>query len=204
MTDTNKPFQNRKRMTRLAEALTGKLSEYGDPIITDYKLFLETWKIYVERKTKYLRGDKPSLVTFRRTRDILKEEKIIDRDKDYGRMWRIIPNQDKTADEVVCIADQFCYISHISAMQRYGLTDRRPEALYLTQATPKSAREMIAKQITADFGNVSNDEEFEVPSIPATHHPKRVRRRPVRTKTTTHFGEWRSVRGTASRIASIP
>ena len=60
---------------------------------------------------------------------------VMDSDFRSG-VWRVTQStRAGSAEEVACIADPFAYVSHLSAMQRYGLTDRSPQALHLT--TPK-------------------------------------------------------------------
>ena len=61
-------------------------------------------------------------------------------DSDFtSGVWRVTQaTRAGSAEEVACIADPFAYVSHLSAMQRYGLSDRSPQALHLT--TPKRDR----------------------------------------------------------------
>lgn len=203
MPETLKPFQERKRMTYLGEALAARIMRLDVPVLSDYQIFLELWKIYQEGKTKYLRGDHPTKENFFNTRDLLRQEKIIDRDPDYSRLWRVPEKEAVQADDAVCLADHFCYISHLSAMQRYGLTDRRPEALYITHPTAKRIKEMIADLVHSDYGDAATDPDLFIQPLYAPHHPERVRRRLVQTLATVHYGEWRKVRGTFARIATI-
>lgn len=201
--DQNPPFQERKRMTRLGEALANRIIKLNTPLLSDYQIFLEVWKIYRESSVKYLRGDSPTRELFQRTRHLLKQENILTSDSDYTRMWRILSISDAPADEIACIADPFCYLSHISAMQRYGITDRRPEALFLTQPSPQQTKDMIVNLVRDDYGAATGDSELYIPQINATHHPARVRRRPVEALSTARYGEWRKVRGTFARLATI-
>ena len=67
----------------------------------------------------------------------LEARKALVMDSDFrSGVWRVTQStRAGSAEEVACIADPFAYVSHLSAMQRYGLTDRSPQALHLT--TPK-------------------------------------------------------------------
>lgn len=120
-------------------------------------------------------------------------------------MWRIGLVSDAPADEIVCISDQFCYISHLSAMQRYGITDRRPEALSITQMNRKLAKELLAEKTKGDFRKLKETEveNVYVPKAYVTHHPTRARRRPIHTSTTSNYGEWRAIKGTHVRVSAI-
>jgi len=187
-------------MTRLGEALAKKLASLKKPVVSNYDIFRQIWLIYEEGKTKYLREERPSRETFHRTRKLLKEEGIIFQDTDYSRLWRVLSISDAPADDIVCLVDPDCYISHLSAMQRYGLTDRRPEALFITVASAKVVKQRIKKQIENDYGFTEN---LEIEPLQRVGHPTVVRNRRIESHSTAHFGDWRQIRGSFARVASI-
>lgn len=41
------------------------------------------------------------------------------------------------AEEVVCSVDPFCYVSHLSAMEYHGLTNRMPTLLFISSPRPR-------------------------------------------------------------------
>lgn len=190
-------------MTRLGEAIAQELMAYPQPLLSNYDLFLVTWKVYKGGKAKYLRGEYPDKGVFHRTRTLLKDEGVIRPDKDYGRYWRNMAVSDKSADEIVCVADQSCHISHLSAMQRFGLTDRRPEALSLTQPTAAEVKRMLERRRFEDFGAVFDENGVYIEPLRAPHHPPRVRGRLINSVMTRYFGEWRQIRGSFARVGTI-
>lgn len=197
------PFQQRKRMTRLGETLAEILNVQPKPLITHYELYRELWQIYETGDVSYLRGDIPTRESFRRTRSLLRKEGIIRQDSDYTALWRIMSKAEASPEDIICSIDPHCYISHVSAMQRYGLTNRRPEALFLTQPTPQIRRQMLNEMMESDYGEalLTHGEEIEHPR--ALSHPGRVRGRAVVFHATKFFGDYVPVKGTFSRIATI-
>jgi predicted transcriptional regulator of viral defense system len=155
-------------MTRLGEAVTKVLRRAGRPLIEDHDLWRILLKIYDDRSVSYLRGSMPTPSTLTRVREVLKSERIISRDQDYARVWRVNEVPDVQADEAVCLLDEGTCISHLSAMQKFNLTERRPHTLYITVATNDQWREIISSQLTLD-------ETY--PQRQRRHHPPIVRAR---------------------------
>lgn len=190
-------------MTRLGEALAERLIETAIPLVSNYEIFKHIWDIYCDGDVKYLRGEHPTRETFRRMRTALRQEGLLHADADYARLWRVLTEGDRKADEIVCLADPFCYISHLSAMQQYGLTNRRSKALFITHPTAAQMKEALKKRFNADYPYDPRELDIYIEPLHAVHHPKTVRRRDVTTLATKDHGEWRKVRGKFSRVASI-
>src|ERR1019366_5993855 len=100
-------------------------------------------------------------------------------DPDYGRkVYRVPSVGGSSADEVCALANPFGYISHLSAMQRWGLTERRPEALHLTMPPANAARPLIEQRMAADYGAPFADlPAYEAIRLPFIRHPVAVRGR---------------------------
>ncbi|WP_230312638.1 hypothetical protein, partial [Paracoccus lichenicola] len=152
---------------------------------------------------KNLRGSHPSKEVYLRTRSMLRDAGIIRQDDSYSMFWRIMSVSDAPADIVVCQADPYCYISHLSAMQRYGLTNRRPTFLFITSPPDATVRSWNKNRVIDDFGSVLSNEDIYIEPLLLTHHPKNVRRRPINQLKTKFYGDWRTVRGQDTRVASI-
>lgn len=201
--EKSQPFQRRKAWTNLAETASKRLENSSSSLISEHDLFRVIWSIYDEKSAKNLRGRRPSRQTYVRTRGMLRDEGIIRSDNDYPSFWRIMSVPDAPADTIVCQADRYCYISHMSAMQRYGLTNRRPEALFITSPPDAVVRKWNKTLLEDRFGKELNSDDIYIEPLFLTHHPTRVRRRAVDQLKTKFYGEWRKVRGEDQRIASI-
>lgn len=197
MKDT-RPFVDRKRMTNLGEAVATKLRKLGQPVVSDVEILTAMEEVYREGKVKYLRGERPSFSAFARTRSILKAEKIISRDSDYGRFWRVNTVPDRAADEIVCLLDETIYVSHLSAMQLYGLTHRRPTELHLTRAPESYWNEVKSKRLE----ETSEYEEFNL-KLFRTHHPRTVRGRRLAILSSKSFGGYTRLRNSYVRLSTI-
>ncbi|MFG6562193.1 hypothetical protein ACGYK7_17040 [Sulfitobacter sp. 1A15299] len=197
-------FQEIHKMTHFAEAIASAVEASGATLLSDYEMFLMACDVYRAKVVKYLRGEYPSIEQYKRARAVLKDANIIAADTDYSRLWRVVARGKEAADEIVCSADPYCYISHLSAMQRYGVTLRRPEALYITRPTNEVVKNLIADRRAKDRPRLTFSQEvIGAPALLQVRHPRRVRGRNVSVKKTKFPGAFRPVRGSTVRVASI-
>lgn len=198
------------------DAIHQSLVEQGLPIVMEYDLFRLVWKLHgaAEYKGKKLRIGK-SLPTRDRYRKIvgkLLSERYLRADPDfyppqewgastynYAMVFRISDLPDAPAEEITALLDPFCYVSHLSAMQRYGLTERIPEAL--TLSTPKKWNVVRDAKIQADYRTVDAD-QYIAPLKQLTW-PEVIRKRPVTLHKTIREPAIKTIRGSQARIAAV-
>ena len=204
LTKSETYFQETYKMTHFAEAISSAIEASGAILISDYEIFLIACDIYRKKAVKYLRGEYPSIEQYKRARTVLKEARVLDADKNYSRLWRVVSRGKQVADDIVCSADPYCYISHLSAMQRYGLTMRRPEALYITRPTNAVVKGLLEERKAKDHTRlVFTSGVAEAPVLTQVRHPLRVRNRKLNVKKTKFPGSFRAVRDSKVRVASI-
>jgi predicted transcriptional regulator of viral defense system len=191
--DEYQPFAERKRMTRLGEAVAVLLRRQRKPIIEDIDIWEILEEIYKNRSVSYLRGDAPTSSSLSRTKLLLSAERIISRDHNYRRSWRVNELPDIPADEAVCLMDRGTCISHLSAMQIYKISERRPLQLYITVATNEQWREMVAK----------TNHGHDAPLTVRRHHPPVVRSRKIDALQTKKFPSITQMRGSFVRATEI-
>ena len=167
-----------ERLT-IAGARLGELIEaHGQPVLQLFEFFVLVEKLFAERSTRrlYLRASEPDLEECQRLRRNLTEANLVASDRDYGsRVIRVLGISDVTADQISTMLDPTCCISHLSAMQRWGLTNRRPKALHLTRPARDAAKKMFQAH-HADFYRAHPDAPYK-PSL--VSHPAVVRGRPL-------------------------
>ena len=132
----------------------------------------------------------------------LEARKALVMDSDFrSGVWRVTQStRAGSAEEVACIADPFAYVSHLSAMQRYGLTDRSPQALHLT--TPKrplwnALRDERLREALPNLGQI------EAPVLNRPGFKDTIRRRPIVVHVSSHPWTPAAVSGEETRITSI-
>ena len=198
------PHAYGRRLTRASAALVERLASTERPIVTPHELFLEIRQLYAFGTKLYLRSKLPNLNDYNRIRRNLSRGNIISPDHDYHhRAYRILSNGDLPADDICCLVDPFCYISHLSAMQRYGLTNRRPRALHLCRPDRRTSKELARERMLSAYEGELPNSSDEYISLAIVSHPSNVRGRQISVIDTKYYGNSVQIRGSHARIATI-
>lgn len=188
--------------------LAGKvLQEKGAPLLPEYNLYVVLQSAYQHQRTQPGLVRNPpkafDMFVFRRTlRQLVRNRQIV-LDPDFrGEVWQILSAPPAaTAEEALCLVDPFARVAYLSALERYGLTDRSPKALQmLTYSAPHwgiHRRELLRKELPSDL--IGKD----FPAPVHVRHRSVVRRRPVNLHTATYLGPDQKIRGTFARISTI-
>jgi len=188
--------------TRASEYLGNRLEENNKPVVTHFDFARIVLAMYQEPEGRklYLRGDTPSRADILRFKSLLKAPGAIGNDPDYGsRIIRVLAVPDLPAEDIVCLVDPTCHVSHLSAMQRWGLTNRSPRALSVTR--PDRPAACLALQSHMDEA-MSGEEHNPFP-LKLAQHPPRVRRRNVVVHESKAEGASLAIRGTDVRLSTI-
>lgn len=191
-----------RSLTRASSHLAGLLEDNGKPVLSQFDFFRFVWRTYRESPGKglYLRSKTPGQIDYVRLKSILRDTRVIGTDRDYGkRVIRVLSISDLPAEDIVCLLDPTCYVSHLSAMQRWGLTDRSPGALLLTRPDREAAARDLSSYRTKTLGE---DETNPFPST-IVGHPTNVRGQAVRILESRSAGAYLKSRGSDVRLSTI-
>lgn len=190
------------RLTRAGRYLAELLEENGKPVLIQFDFFQIVRKMYRDHSSSklYLRSNAPTKDDYTRIVADLEKTAIVAPDRNYGkRVIRVLAVSDLPAEDIACLVDSTCHVSHLSAMQRWGLTDRRPDALALTRPDRRIATEKIRDYMKEVLGE---DKTTPFP-LRIVGHPDRVRRRAIRVHESKAPGKWLRNRGSEFRLSTI-
>lgn len=104
---------------------------------------------------------------------------------------------------LACGLDPFCYVSHLSAMEFHGLTDRMPEILYLSTPAPTQWRAYGLERMQHDLGdNLSTYMTAGFPPLQNIRFAK-VLGKPVQRTSSLHLGAFRTYTEQHLRVSSL-
>lgn len=194
---------------RLSDACGDMLSQARQPIITRYQLLLSIAQVAHRRSYNgasiYALKEQPTDADYRRVIDQLVADDKLTPDPEFPASVYIVNNLPVvSASDVCCLADPFCYVSHLSAMEHYGLTERIPDALHITRPIPvlwSKMAEQAVEKARAELGSTLE----KLRNVRVRHYafPDVVRRRPIAVHETKNPGPCIEERGSFTRIAKI-
>lgn len=194
-------------MITLSKALTLCLRDRALAVVTDYSLFLLIHELFTRRAYEgeqiNIKLAQPKLGHLNRTRDALLAISVLTRDNDLADMaYRVLIVPDEPAEHIVCETDPLAYISHLSAMQHHGLTNRNPVDLSMTRPNRTDWRRMLAEELARTLGteHLASDHRQ---LLQRPLFPKRIRGRKLAMHEMTEVGAWLAVRGSPLRVATV-
>jgi predicted transcriptional regulator of viral defense system len=117
--------------------------------------------------------------------------------------YAIFGKASTTPADIVCTIDPFSYVSHLSAMEHHGLTDRFSKILYMTRPSAPVWKAQADERMSKDLdGQLSEYLAFGLPKL-VRHKFTNVERTPVHFQERSHLGAFRLVAETPLRVATI-
>jgi predicted transcriptional regulator of viral defense system len=117
--------------------------------------------------------------------------------------YSIFGRQKASPAEVICSLDPFAYVSHLSAMNYHGLTDRFPQLIYLSRPSLSEWRKAACAMMQRDFGD-------QLPTFVKAKLPRliplqteKIQDTSVRFYERSHLGAFKRIEGNSVRVATI-
>lgn len=193
---------------KTTKALALSLGELSKPVITEYQMGLVIYAIYRDKsyKGESIALKKPSAESsdFNLYLNKLLSGGVLNHHKDLPRgVYALLGNASGSAEEVSCTVDPFAYVSHLSAMEHHGLTDRMPAKLFLSSPSPREWRLFAQEKMEKDLG-VDYDlyRQSRLPLLTRISLEK-IGRTEVHRFNSKHHGAYKNVRDKVIRISTM-
>ena len=190
-------------------ALVVELEKLGVPAVLRYDIARIAWRLYKDRtyegRPLAIKLDVLDIRAFARIEKTLQNNGIlktlagVSEQAAYG----LIGGNLSDHNAVICSIDPFCYLSHLSAMEFHGLTDRMPEQIYVSTPASKEwmafAVERMAKDLGEDWG------AYRATGLPRLGRTavSKLGKRLVHRYASIHQGAFRSIKDSPVRVATL-
>jgi predicted transcriptional regulator of viral defense system len=194
-------------------AITLEIGQLHQPIVTSYQLGCLIFRLY---QSKTYRGEKlgriqkdvPERPDYTRLTDMLVNNGILQNSKDVPNkeVFVVLGQNNAASEDIICCVDPFCYISHMSAMEYHGLTDRLPKILFLTTPSYPHWGQLAAQRMQKELGQEALALYHEA-SLPLLRRLRltKIHRKTVNIHSTAHCdpGAYVTVQGRSLRVSTI-
>ena len=183
----------------LIKAFQEKLAAWERPIATDYEL-----AVLMTSELLALPME-PSKSLYQAVVKHLESFSLISPSKDFesGMVYHLFGRMKPNPIEVACSADPFSYVSHLSAMEYHGLTDRFSKILYLTTPPDTEWRAMATSRMQRDLRDQML--AFKHAKLPTLKRPAfdRVEGQRVELMRRSSRGAFKTIKHPSIRVAMV-
>jgi predicted transcriptional regulator of viral defense system len=192
-----------------AKALSLHLSELDQPVISDYDIAMFIFNLLVSGKYKGdplepFTNDGNYMKIMEKTIEALLQFGVIDYFKNFskGKVFKITAKKGYSTGDVLCSIDPFAYLSHLSAMDYHGLTDRIPKILYYTTPPAKDWVKFANDKMQTD--SKDNLNEYFKSKLPRLTKIKihTIEKTPIISYSSIHKGAFKKIEGRSLRVST--
>jgi predicted transcriptional regulator of viral defense system len=117
--------------------------------------------------------------------------------------YQLFGHSTASPQQIACALDPFAYVSHLSAMEYHGLTDRFPKILYLTRPPAGEWRRQAEEKMRRDLG--TRYEEYLASRLPRLVRPKlsKIAQVNLHFQERSQLGAFKHVGSSNLRVATI-
>ncbi len=210
-TRNNNINKNQIRM-EIRTALALEIGHLNQPVVTSYHLGRLIFQLYETgtykgEKLDRIQKDYPNRKDYNRLvknllrAGVLQERKIVPNPE----VFTVLGKAESSSSDVVCCIDPFAYVSHMSAMEWHGLTDRIPKILFISSPAPPHWKRFALEKMKKDLGTNESYAIYRHSGLPQLRRLRlaKVGRETVHRHASLHPGAFVTVRDRPLRVATI-
>lgn len=194
----------------IEKALTLAIGKLRQPVLTSYDLALILFGMYISKKFEdntlsHLKKNYPDKIAYNNYIKQLTNAGILQQSRNLSHeVFSIFGKTESSAEEISCCIDPFAYVSHISAMEWHGLTDRIAKNLFISSPSPKEWKKFAQEKMLKDIGenNIQIYLENKLPTLRRLQL-KKIKQKTVHRHSSLHLGAFISIRDSKMRVSTI-
>jgi hypothetical protein len=196
------------RRISLADAVAARLADEAAPVVTKFSLGLLIFRTFAEggyegRSLQHERRD-PVADDVTQVRRELVDRAILMAEKELPEgVFAVRAHRHAPAEQVVCALDPFAYLSHLSAMEYYGLTNRIPVVLFITSPPSVAWKQRADKLMERELGGELDAYLGAGLPRPSRHGFRSVRGQSIKRTGGSVHGAFTHIRSQRLRVATV-
>ena len=202
-------MQKTQKFIPLSTALTLTLGDFNTPVITKYQFSRMLYLLYIsgrykEQPIQALAEQPTTAMVARQLKGLLNRGVLSESRRPAHRLvFSLLGKSNAEPGEILCSIDPFAYISHATAMEYHGLTDRFPKMFFISSPAPKKwkvfAKDRMEKDLGEHFHNYIQEGFPKLTRIKLEKIDGRV----INRYASIHSGAFKKIKGSAIRVSTI-
>jgi hypothetical protein len=193
-------------------ALALEIGHLNQPVVTSYQLgqlvfLLYATKTYKGENLDRLQKDYPNRSDYSRRVIELVEAGVLQEKKTVPNpeVFTVLGKEQASSGEVACCVDPFSYVSHLSAMEWHGLTDRIPKILFISSPAPRDWRKFALKKMQKDLGSNEHYVSYLDSGLPPLRRLSftKAAGKTIHRHASLHTGAFTSIKNRPLRVSTI-
>ncbi|MCH7544406.1 MAG: hypothetical protein IIB65_12305 [Proteobacteria bacterium] len=193
-------------------ALALEIGRLEQPVVTSYDIGRLVFRLYQAKthegeKLSRIHKDYPERQDYNRLvktllrAGVLREKKTVPNPD----VFTVLGTGQPSSGEVACCVDPFAYVSHLSAMEWHGLTDRIAKTLFISSPAPPDWKKFSLERMLKDLGSSEAYAVYRYSRLPQLRRLNlaKVGRETVHRHASLHPGAFIAVRDRRLRVATI-
>ncbi len=193
----------------LPQAASLALSDLKARAITAYELGKKIFGVYraggINGRRLEVRKPEPERRHFVEVLNFLDAHGVIRPVRGFpaGSLYTLLGTTDPEAHDLLCVADPFAYLSHLSAMAIHGLTDRIPHTIFASSPAPRQWRGFAMEQMEKDLG--ADTQAYVEAGFPTLRRSKfeKILGQPVHFARSSHHGAFKKLEPHGIRVSTL-
>ncbi|QNM95103.1 hypothetical protein H9L41_14545 [Chitinimonas koreensis] len=190
-----------KTLSVVVDAVAECLAGWERPVVTSYEL-----SALVCRESHAM-GLTPELLSslYKAVLKCIGSFRLVSPSKDFlpGTVFHLFGRTKPLPMEVACAVDPFAYVTHLSAMEVHGITDRFSKILYLTTPPSKEWKEQAKERMSKELAQ--NYEAHQAAKLPSLKWqlPERIEGMRVELLRRSSRGAFKTIASPSIRVATV-
>jgi hypothetical protein len=195
----------------ILKAVATEIGKLNQPIVTLYQIAVIVFRLYKAgsykgqklnriKKTRASRSDCSGIIKDLVAVGILGESRSVP----HSHVFSVLGKEQGEPREVICSIDPFGYISHLSAMEWHGLTDRVSRTLFYSSPPLGNWNRHAWTKMQKDIGE-EGIQDYLTQQLPKLTrlNINRIGRVSVHRYSSEHLGAFTSIQGRPLRVSTI-
>jgi len=198
-----------ERPISLSQAASLALSKYPHPTLTAYSLGVLVFELCtagaIDGQRLRLKTPLPERRHYRQVLEFFLSHGVLREIRGFPlhSVFMVIGQHEPSAQALICTVDPFAYISHLSAMEIHGLTDRLPQTLSVSSPPSMQWRQFADAKMQRELGTHFHEYiETGLPQLLRTHLDKLLGH-PLQITHTLHLGAFKILEPDGVRVATL-